>query len=388
MRIVHVINYFQPKLGYQETFLAREQAKMGHDVFMVASDRYYPFPDFEKTYGKLLGKRKCGAGFREEEGIKTYRLATPVDVKCRVWLIGLENLVANLKPDLVISHAVLSNSFRLAKMKSKGHNFKLIVDDHMDIFARKDLIGRLYYSWKKKRIKKYLVPWVDRFVGVSRSTCDFLENENGVPKEKIVYIPLGSDDDMYRFDEGKRRKMRQELQVADDSILFLCTGKFNLVKGVDVLVKAFNALKTNRETRLLLVGEGTPEFKEQLTGMLDGEKKNKLVFHPFVPATELPAYFCAADACVWAKETSTSMLDAASCRRPFIGCDIASVRERLANENGFAYETGNCEDLAAKMKLLCENGKLREEMGKRGRELIEKEFSWKIIGKKFIDCVK
>jgi len=28
MKIVHVVDYFQPKLGYQEVFLAKEQAKL------------------------------------------------------------------------------------------------------------------------------------------------------------------------------------------------------------------------------------------------------------------------------------------------------------------------------------------------------------------------
>lgn len=32
MRIAHIIDYYQPQLGYQETYLARARAAMGHDV--------------------------------------------------------------------------------------------------------------------------------------------------------------------------------------------------------------------------------------------------------------------------------------------------------------------------------------------------------------------
>jgi hypothetical protein len=42
MKIIHVIDYFQPQLGYQETFLAKEQAKQGHEVYVLTSDRYNP----------------------------------------------------------------------------------------------------------------------------------------------------------------------------------------------------------------------------------------------------------------------------------------------------------------------------------------------------------
>ena len=42
MKIIHVVDYFQPILGYQEVFLAKEQAKLGHDVVVITSDRYAP----------------------------------------------------------------------------------------------------------------------------------------------------------------------------------------------------------------------------------------------------------------------------------------------------------------------------------------------------------
>ena len=41
MRIVHVIDYYQPKLGYQETFLAREQCKLGHEVRVVTMEGFF-----------------------------------------------------------------------------------------------------------------------------------------------------------------------------------------------------------------------------------------------------------------------------------------------------------------------------------------------------------
>jgi hypothetical protein len=42
MKIVHIVDYFQPVLGYQEAFLAKEHAKLGHEVFVITSDRYAP----------------------------------------------------------------------------------------------------------------------------------------------------------------------------------------------------------------------------------------------------------------------------------------------------------------------------------------------------------
>ena len=60
MKIVHVCDYIQPQLGYQEYYLAKEHAKMGHEVTVITSDRYYPFPNYENTAEKILGDRKMG----------------------------------------------------------------------------------------------------------------------------------------------------------------------------------------------------------------------------------------------------------------------------------------------------------------------------------------
>ena len=64
MKIVHLTSYFQPQLGYQEYFLAREHIKLGHDVWVVTSDRYFPFPDYDKTVKNILGRESSAVRMR------------------------------------------------------------------------------------------------------------------------------------------------------------------------------------------------------------------------------------------------------------------------------------------------------------------------------------
>ena len=47
MKIVHLMGYFVPELGYQEYYLAKKHKEMGHDVYVIASDMLYPFPNIE-----------------------------------------------------------------------------------------------------------------------------------------------------------------------------------------------------------------------------------------------------------------------------------------------------------------------------------------------------
>jgi glycosyltransferase involved in cell wall biosynthesis len=389
MKILHIINYFQPKLGYQEYFLAKEHIKMGHNVAVITSDRYAPFLDFKETYGKLLGKRRCGIGYKIEEGIPVHRLPVLFEIKSgyRIWLRGLEHLILKLKPDLIISHCITANSFRIARLRAGGCKFKLIVDDHMwSGVMKKNFVMKALYKFRKKMIKRILVPWVDKFVGVSQETCDILEKIDGVPKEKIKYIPVGVDTDLFRFNKEGREETREKLNIANNNILLLYTGKINKDKGVDIIVKAFNSLEINRKIYLLLIGEGSKEFKNELINLVGKEKKKDIIFYPFVPMPELSKYYSASDICVW--DTATiSFFEAMSCQRPIICRDTLALKERVANDNGLLFKTGNYIDLAEKIRYLAENDELRRIMGMRGRELVEKKFSWEKIAQDFINCV-
>ena len=62
LRIVHVVDYLMPQLGYQEFLLPKWNRRHGHDVHIVTSDRYTPIPSYEATWGRLLGPRILSAG--------------------------------------------------------------------------------------------------------------------------------------------------------------------------------------------------------------------------------------------------------------------------------------------------------------------------------------
>ncbi|MGD8760447.1 MAG: hypothetical protein PVJ07_09370, partial [Anaerolineales bacterium] len=90
MRIVHVIDYYQPKMGYQETFLALEHKKLGHEVHVVTSDRYHPRPHYAATWQPVLGPRLQQAGVSDDAGITIHRLEPAFEFGTRIWLKQLE----------------------------------------------------------------------------------------------------------------------------------------------------------------------------------------------------------------------------------------------------------------------------------------------------------
>jgi glycosyltransferase involved in cell wall biosynthesis len=123
----------------------------------------------------------------------------------------------------------------------------------------------------------------------------------------------------------------------------------------------------------LFVGSGRKEDIEYV------KNKKGCTFVPFVPTTELPRYYWAADIGVWPREESTSQLDAMACDLPLILSDKISVIERI-NGNGLLYKEGDHKDLANKIESI-EDNKVRERMYKIGVEKALNKLSWMAIAK-------
>ncbi len=92
MKIVHVTNWYIPKMSYQENFLPYEQKLLGHDVEIITSDRFPGYIGNNQNINKVLGKRIITSGVFCDN-IKIHRLRTLIEIKDGDQLItwGLKN---------------------------------------------------------------------------------------------------------------------------------------------------------------------------------------------------------------------------------------------------------------------------------------------------------
>ena len=130
MKIVHLMGYFTPELGYQEYYIAKEHKKMGHEVYVIASDMLYPFPNIEnmlKEAGIKNTSRKRKSGFSVIEGIKVYRLPHFFEYTDFILAKGLRKTLEKIKPDVVFAHESRQGLPALAALYKDKLNYKLIV---------------------------------------------------------------------------------------------------------------------------------------------------------------------------------------------------------------------------------------------------------------------
>lgn len=378
MKIVHLCNYIQPKLGYQEFYLAKEHQRLGHQVWVIASDRYYPFPNYDETVASLLGPRFLKADLDEEHGFPIVRLRTILEIGTKPFIKGLRKTIVDISPDLVICHGMDNfNSFRIARIK-KNQPFRLYVDDH-SIFstplsaARKVYFSLIPYEWIIRR--------ADRLIAVSDPIVGFMEHFYRVPPNRIELIPLGADTELFKFSQEDRTRTRADHEIEDPDFVVIYTGKIIKEKGIHYLVEALGTLKVPMNKVLFVIGGGDPGYQSLLIRLAE-QRSVRLILHGSMAPKSLPQFYSASDVAVWPQGVSIGTIEAMSCSLPVI-CE-QKLKERYQAGNGFGVQPGDVDSLRDKLYLLAGNRALIENMGQKSRRVVEEEFSWNVIARKFL----
>ncbi|OGC25360.1 hypothetical protein A2291_03050 [candidate division WOR-1 bacterium RIFOXYB2_FULL_42_35] len=390
MKILHVIDYFQPELGYQETFLAKEQKKQGHAVAVICSERYAPILFKGRASVAVLGKRLQETGSFDFDGIQVHRLKTLFEINGRVWLQGLETKIREFNPDVIHVHGIVTfTAIRVACLKKGKTQFRLLYDDHMVACASRNPLKYLYPLFRGTFLK-LIEQQADCLIGVTESTKEFMHVSYGFPLNKIKVIPLGVDHELFRFNPRQRQLCRGFLGLKDRDILIIYVGKLIPNKGPHVLLEAVCSLMSENENIFLLfLGGGQGEYVQQMRSRIEIQGvSSKILWLDAILNKDLPQYYCAADVGVWPKECSVSMLDAMACNLPVIGSNIPAVKERLSFNNGLIYDETKKEELTGKLRLLVNDKDLRAVLGANGRKVIEEQFNWQAINNNFLICYR
>jgi glycosyltransferase involved in cell wall biosynthesis len=387
VRILHVIDHFYPELGYQETFLSMTETSQGHDVTvltgnLIAKDVYEANRDF-------INSRKTKIGQSIERGVKTIRLpALRLPIVDNLYLLGMEEAIAGLKPEFIICHGVtFLTSVRLARLKHRFPNVKLIYDDHMTYNAtRGGIFYRIYYLFKLM-LTPTILRSADRIIAVTPETRDFMERVYGIPREDIEVIPLGVDTTLFRRDLKAREEIRARYGIRDEDIVFMYSGKIVPEKGPHLLIgAALKMIAEHSNVATMLVGGGKNHYRGLLIEKTSSSRfSHNFIFVSSVPNKELFRYFSAADVGVWPLQCSISMLEAMSCGLPVIISDKSGALERINNGNGLMYREGDIEDLAEKMETLLDP-KTRKTMSLRALKFA-KENDWNTVSARFLSSV-
>lgn len=241
-----------------------------------------------------------------------------------------------------------------------------------------------------------LVCWLYR-VALSRSCCVFFLNDDDL--EMFVKAGLVAPEKVARLPgEGIDLRAFQPVPVVSlngRSFRFLLVARMLWDKGVLEYVDAARVVRQiypDVEFNLLgflNVQNPTAISSEQMAAWV-----NEGIVRYLGATDDVRPYFAEADCVVlpsyYREGTPRSLLEAAAMGRPIITTDAIGCRDVVDDGvNGFFCKPRDAVDLAEKMeKMILLDPQRRSEMGKMGRQKVEREFDEKIVIERYLAVIE
>ena len=212
--------------------------------------------------------------------------------------------------------------------------------------------------------------------------------------EQIYYINgMGIDLSRFQTEEGEplpcTAEQKASFGLSEDDFAFVYAAEFSKRKNHELLLRGFKGFlrklsehspdSSINNIKLVLAGDGALQHEMKALAIQLGIQDQIIFLGHTKNIPEL--YPC----CNVAISTSRieglpfNIMEAMACGLPVIGSDIKGHRELIANnENGLLFESGNLEELTARMGEVCNNSELRERFKKASLEKI-KNFSLETV---------
>lgn len=262
------------------------------------------------------------------------------------------------------------------------------------------LRGRAYE--KSTGVKRFFYECIERLIcGVSSEVfCishelkrDFILKKL-CSSGKIYVIGSGSSNgvDLNKFSltEKKRKeglKIRHDLNLADEDILILYSGRIRKDKGINELVYAFKNI-SNSFSHVHLLLQGEFEYFDPLDFEVNEEIKSNSRIYTKGWTKNVEFFFAGADIFAFPSHREgfgNVAIEASAMELPVVGFNVIGCRESIKDGvSGILCNNINAEDLEKNLTLLINNRDLREKLGSNGRARAVQEFDSEIIWKEIL----
>ncbi len=288
MKLLIVCQYYWP-----EQFLINEIApqlvRNGHEVTVLTGLPNYPSGIVPNEYKKEK-RDEIIDGVRVirtyEKGRGTGKISMILNYLS--YMISASHKAKKLdKFDLVICYQLSPITMMAPAIAYKKKHHVPVLTYCLDIWpeSAQAHIGKgILYKLVSKYTKK-LYQQCDRIAVTSDPFISYLNEVNGVPKDRLVYIPQHANGDMVDMDLSS-----EDNGVAD----FMFAG--NLGKGQKIETIVYAAAKLREKSFLVhIVGDGSMKSElEQLTERL--HVQDKFIFHGQQSRDKMPEWYRKADA--------------------------------------------------------------------------------------------
>lgn len=199
--------------------------------------------------------------------------------------------------------------------------------------------------------------------------------QEGVPRERIVYVPHAVD--VSRFRSGVEPKFRKQQNLSKDAFVIGYAGALTADKGFDKLLEAVIRSQPVDQLHLMVAGEavGYQRWME----LTKGAGAKKLHFLGRLDHGEMPAFMASLDLFVIPSLTETlptSLLEALATGTPVMASAVGGVAEFLQSDWGITMESPEPEAIAEILESWLPRRTELQTMGSRGQAYVHEHHNW------------
>ncbi len=296
MKILHVclVGTVTDGWNYQENTLTKYHRLLGNEVVVLTS---------QWVRGEDANFKTDNRDRYVYHGVTMRRIPAflgNVDSKVKLFL-GAHRILQDENPDVIFVHGCqFLNILSVVRYCKKHPEVKVYVDNHADFsnsatnWLSKNILHKIVWRWCAQRIE----PYTTKFYGVLPARVDFLREMYKLPADKCELLVMGADDELVEAASKPevRARIREQYGVAEDDFLVMTGGKIDAFKTQTLLLMQAVKNIENKHIKLIVFGSVTPELKEQVDALADGEQ---VQYIGWVQAKDSYDYFAAADLVVF-----------------------------------------------------------------------------------------
>ena len=370
LTIVKVL-YARPHLGGSGKVgleIGKELARRGHDVHIVS----YPDTYLSEDESKLLKLHPVA-----EIGYDSFKVP-PTGL---IFPSTIRNLANELKIDILHAHYAIQHGEAVVDgrdiIKMDKHILKYDSDPKAIITCHGTDISINGYKSAIGPALRLKLSQADYLTFVSHELQDQAKKLFNFEKGKVINNFIDETEFKPDFDGSLRVKVREELGIPNDALVFYHTSNFRRVKNTPSIVEAFNVATKNPDfpetAQLLFFGTG-PEKTQTQSLVSKYGLENRVKFTDVIQYELMPRYIHAGDIHLLPSLSEACPLvnlEAMAVMKPIIASNAGGIAEAVVHGlNGYLFELGDLDSFSNYMVELATDKNKRLSMGEEGYKIL------------------
>ena len=405
-----LINHYagSPDMGmeFRPYYMAREWAKLGHKVTIVAGDyshlrRKNPAVEQDFTKEKIDGITYCWVKTGRYEGNGVKRALSMARFTGKLWLRA-KWIAKKFRPDAIITSSTYPiDTYAGQRIRHFAPRAKLVHEVHdmwpSTLIEVGGMSRRNPFVLVMQMGENSAYRHSDKVVSLPPFAEKYMR-KHGLQKGKFVHINNGIVMEDWQHPQGLPEEHEQALKQLKSNEKFIVGyfGGHALSNALEDLLNAAKEIHGNTRIHFVLVGDGVE--KKNLQAFVSKEKLENVTFLPPVSKYAVPNLVQYFDCCYIGVKDSplyrfgiamNKIFDSMMAGKPMVYAVNAPNNYAKEYHCGITVEPGNMKSITEGIEYLANMPQEeREHLGQNGRKAVLEHFEYSVLAKKFLEALK